>query len=222
MKPIKLLVVLLVLALLGTAAFVRFGVYNVAADDPHWPITYRFMETLRGRSIAVRASDIEVPPLDDEALVRSGAGNYESMCVACHLSPGASDTEQSLGLYPAPPTWSELGTVPPREAFWVIKHGVKMSGMPAWGKSMEDRFIWGMVALLQRFPRMTAADYEALVETSPGHSHGGGETDLGGEAPPAADDARSEEPSPRSSFEPVDDPMRSDTPQPEHDEAHPH
>ena len=158
---------LLAVVVVGAVAFVWFGMYNVAADEPHWPITHRLMETVRGRSIGTRAASIEVPALDDEVLIRSGAGNYNAMCVGCHLS---------RGLYPAPPTWSELGAVAPREAFWVIKHGVKMSGMPAWGKSMDDRSIWGIVALLQQFPRMTKARYDELVAGSGGHDHGDGES----------------------------------------------
>lgn len=226
MKSIKMLLVLLVLAAVGAGAFIWFGMFNVAADDPHWPATYRLMETVRGRSIHNRASGIEVPPLDDEALIRSGAGNYNSMCVGCHLSPGASDTELSLGLYPSPPTWSELGAVEPHQAYWVIKHGIKMSGMPAWGKSMDDQYIWGMVALMQQFPHMTAAQYEALIAASPGHDHGGGETNVRGGGMQHADGAAmSMEAAPPSSFEPGDDPMApaATPPAEEHkDDGHDH
>ena len=224
MKLIKTLVALLIVAALGAGAFIGFGVYNVAADDPHWPITYRVMETLRERSISTRSNNIEVPALDDDALIRSGAGNYHSMCVGCHLSPGASDTELSLGLYPTPPTWSELGTVDPRQAFWVVKHGVKMSGMPAWGKSMDDKYIWGMVALMQQFPKMTAARYQELVASSGGHQHGGGESMPHNDATtPDSEgaDHHSGDP-PRSSFEPVDDPMAEATPEEAHDDGHEH
>jgi mono/diheme cytochrome c family protein len=234
MKLIKMLGVLLILAVIGAGAFIGLGIYNVAADDPHWSITYRVMEMLRKRSISVRSGDIKVPPLDDEALIRSGAGNFNSMCVGCHLSPGASDTELSLGLYPTPPTWSELGTTDPREAFWVVKHGVKMSGMPAWGKSMDDQYIWGMVALMQQFPKMTAARYQELVASSGGHQHGGGEsmphndsTMPGMEGMEGADHHGGD--ASRSSFEPVDDPMApdvapaaDDAPQKTHDEGHQH
>lgn len=234
MKLIKTLVLLLILAVIGAVTFIGLGMYNVAADDPHWSITYRVMEVLRKRSISTRADDIQVPALDDETLIRSGAGNFNAMCVTCHLSPGASDTELSLGLYPVPPTWSELGTTDPREAFWVVKHGVKMSGMPAWGKSMDDKYIWGMVALMQQFPKMTAARYEELVASSGGHEHGGGEsmphTDSpmpGMEGMGGADHHAGD--TPRSSFEPVDDPMTPDTtpatdaaPQKEQDDGHQH
>jgi mono/diheme cytochrome c family protein len=207
MNLIRTLLLLLVAALLGAGAFIWFGVYNVAADDPHWSITYRAMETLRQRSIGTRSAAIQVPPLDDPALIRSGAGNYNSMCVGCHLRPDAADTELSLGLYPQPPAWSALGTVEPREAFWVIKHGIKMSGMPAWGRSMDDRYIWGMVAFMRQFPGMTAAQYQAHVAASPGHSHGGGETEVHG---PGHADEPAAEALPRSSFEPIDDPMAPD------------
>lgn len=212
MKPFKILLVLLPITIVAALGFVWFGVYNIAADDPHWKATYSLMDTLRTRSIRTRAAAIELPKLDDPALIRSGAGNYNAMCVGCHLSPGASDTELSLGLYPTPPTWSELGVTDPREAFWVIKHGVKMSGMPAWGRSMDDRYIWGMVALLQQFPKMTAAQYQTLIAESPGHDHGGGETNVRmGEDSAHMDSSMPgmNHPAdvPRSSFEPPEDPM---------------
>lgn len=226
MKAIKALLILLSVGILAAVAFVWFGVYNVAADDPHWKATYSLMDAVRSRSVSSRAADIAVPALDDPALILSGAGNYNAMCVGCHLSPGASDTELSLGLYPMPPTWSELGVVDPREAFWVIKHGVKMSGMPAWGKSMDDRYIWGMVALLQQFPRMTAAQYQTLIAESPGHDHGGGETNVRvGANMPAAAPEQSQSAA-RSSFEPPEAPIaegtRGDPEAPVADDGHQH
>jgi hypothetical protein len=57
---------------------------------------------------------------------------------------------------------------------------------------------------MQQFPGMTAAQYQARVAASDGHSHGGGETDVGGGDPHAAHEGANPE---RSSFEPVEDPM---------------
>lgn len=227
MKLLKSLFVLLLVALTFTAAFIGSGVYNVAADDPHWSITHWALDTMRDRSVRVRSTDLEVPALGDEQLIRGGAGNYDSMCATCHLSPGAADTELSLGLYPVPPAWSVLGATDPRDAFWVIKHGIKMSGMPAWGKSMDDAYVWGMVAFLQQLPGMTAEQYKVLVASSPGHSHGGGETGVGADAGHHAQgDAAHTRDSTRSSFEPIDDPTveHSDDPAPDHDshDGHPH
>jgi mono/diheme cytochrome c family protein len=218
MKLIKTLLILALLALVGAATVLWLGLYNVAADDPHWSATYRLLEVARDRSIAARASTIEVPDLNDAELIRGGAGNYSAMCVTCHLSPDAQETELSIGLYPRPPRWDELGDVDPRRAFWVLKHGIKASGMPAWGKSMDDRYLWGMVAFTQQFKTMTAAQYSAQVAVSPGHSHGGGETDVGGGDPHAGHEKPSVE---RSSFEPVEDPMAAPTDD-EYDDDHQH
>jgi len=175
MKTIIWLLSLLVLVAAGTTAFIGSGAYNVAADEPHWPFTEYAMEMVRERSIATRASGIAVPDLEDEATVRSGAGNYDAMCVGCHLRPGLERTELSNGLLPSPPNLSGDRTVEPAATFWAIKHGIKMTGMPAWGKSMDDGSIWGMVAFLQRLPDMSEVRYRELVESSEGHAHGSGD-----------------------------------------------
>jgi mono/diheme cytochrome c family protein len=167
--------VLVALAAVG-AVIIGAGLYNVAADEPHGSLVFRVLETARARSIAVRADDIEAPQLDDPAMVRRGAGNYDAMCVGCHLAPGKAESELSAGLYPAPPDLTEHAHIKPAEVFWVIKHGIKATGMPAWGKSMEDRHIWDLVALVRKLPSLSAEQYAAEVEASEGHSHGGGES----------------------------------------------
>lgn len=173
LKTLALLVVLGVLLALG---FVFSGVYNIGADDPHTPMVYKMLETMRDRSILARSDDLEVPNLDDPALLRSGAGNYHAMCTGCHLMPGMADTEISRGLYPRPPNLTKRPPGAPARDFWIIKHGIKATGMPAWGESMSDEYIWGMVAFVQKLPTLGADQYEAAVAASGGHQHGGGET----------------------------------------------
>jgi len=167
-------------ALAALSGFVWSGSYNIAADEPHSSPVYAVLNTLRERSIKVRADALPVPELGDPARIRQGAGNYDAMCVGCHLAPGAAATELSAGLYPAPPNLSKA-PVAAAEAFWVIKHGIKASGMPAWGKSMGDEYLWNLVAFVQQLPALDAARYAALVASSGGHSHGGGETMTHGE-----------------------------------------
>lgn len=171
MKKIVCLLGLLVLVVIGTSVFIWSGAYDVAADEPHWALTEYAMETTRERSVASRASGIVVPALDDESLIRAGAGNYDAMCAGCHLKPGLGKTELSSGLYPPPPDLARKRIADPAAAFWVIKHGMKMSGMPAWGRSMDDRYIWGMVAFLRLLPDMPQDRYAELVEASAGHAH---------------------------------------------------
>jgi hypothetical protein len=175
-NSLSLVGVLAVVATAIVAGVVWSGVYNIGADDAHTRPVYALLETVRDRSIEARASALVVPDLRDEALVRQGAGNYDSMCTGCHLAPGMAPTELSKGLYPRPPDFTTAAAGDPKHHFWVIKHGIKASGMPAWGLSMDDRYVWGMVAFLQRLPKLDAAQYRALVSSSGGHSHGGGES----------------------------------------------
>jgi hypothetical protein len=169
--------ILALAALLIVVGYMWSGSYDIGADSAHSRPVFSMLQTLRERSIVTRAGRLHPPPnLNDMALIRQGAGNYDAMCTGCHLGPGIEPTELSRGLYPAPPNLSKAGEFVPSHHFWVIKHGIKASGMPAWGKSMGDEYIWGMVAFLQQLPKLDAAHYKALVASSGGHSHGGGES----------------------------------------------
>ena len=173
---------LLVFALIG----VYSGVFNVAADDPHWGVTSRLIETARDRSIASRTKDIAVPAnLSDEKLVASGAGEYAEMCTGCHLAPGMQDTEMRTGLYPKPPNLAEPGArLAPAQQFWIIKHGLKMTGMPAWGLTHDDEIIWSIVAFLQKLPELSPAKYKELIDAGEGgHHHEGMDHDEHGASP---------------------------------------
>jgi mono/diheme cytochrome c family protein len=175
MTALKLLLLALMAALAGAIGFAYSGAFNVAADNPHWPLTASLMETTRDRSIALRARDVEAPPaLGDASLIAMGAEHYSEMCTECHLAPGMAETEIRAGLNPKPPELAKLATRrTPAQAFWIIKHGLKMTGMPAWGATHDDRSVWALVAFLQKLPELSRPQYEALVaEGGRGeHSH---------------------------------------------------
>lgn len=164
---------------LAVGVVITTGVVNVAADVPHSPLTLRVLEYARERSIAVQLRDIQIPQnLADSEQVRRGAGNYAAMCANCHLAPGVADSEIRSGLYPKPPRLAEpSATSQSRNAardFWIIKHGIKASGMPAWAPGgMEDDAIWDLAAFLQRLPALSKEAYEQLVASSGGHFHAG-------------------------------------------------
>lgn len=162
------LTVAAVLAILaaGAGIFVYSGLYDIGADDHHTRPVFDMLQTLRDRSIQRRAEDIKVPNLDDPRLILKGAGQYAAMCTGCHLAPGMDDSELRVGMYPQPPNLSRIH-VDPRQAFWVIKHGIKMSAMPAWGASHDDATIWSMVAFLQKLPGMSAQEYKDIVARAP-------------------------------------------------------
>lgn len=105
MNKLKLLLGLAASALLASLAFLYSGLYNIGADDQHLRPVYWALETLRERSIAVRAGQIDVPALDDPQMLLAGGADYNDMCSGCHLKPGKASSDISSGLYPRPPIW---------------------------------------------------------------------------------------------------------------------
>jgi len=173
MKLIGVVFAILLVIAAAAAIFAYSGAFDVAADVPHSALVAWMMEIVRDRSIAVRTKEIQAPALDDPKLITEGAEHYASMCVGCHLAPGIKDSEIRTGLYPQPPNLTEHTNATPAEMFWVIKHGVKMTAMPAWGKTHDDQSIWSLVAFSQKLPELSPEQYEALVHASsePHHEH---------------------------------------------------
>ena len=158
---------LALLLIAGVAAFVHSGFYDVSADSPHSDAVFWLMKTTRNRSIEVHATD-EVPSnLADPKRVASGAAQYDEMCTSCHLAPGMERTEISRGLYPRAPELRRPSQMTSAERFWVIKHGIKMTGMPAWGMTHDDEILWDIVAFLNKLPELSAEQYRSLVKSAP-------------------------------------------------------
>jgi mono/diheme cytochrome c family protein len=152
------------------------GAYDVGADQPHSAPLRAFLSIVREHSALRRAHSIRVPPLDDPQRVREGAEHYSAMCVDCHLAPGITVSEIRAGLTPAPPNLSQQ-VLDPRIAFWTIKHGVKMTGMPAWGKTHDDEEIWNIVSFVHQLPRMTPGEYRAFAASAEIEGHADGHND---------------------------------------------
>jgi len=182
-KIIGTFVVLAVLGVAGAVAFIYSGIYNVAADDPHLPITYWALQTARDRSIKVHAAGI-VPPadLDSQARIVAGTSHFSTHCAECHSAPGVEAEDLAEGMYPKPPVLTNVShRFTPGELFWILKNGIKMSGMPSWGDHGDDA-LWNAVAFLEKLPGMTPEAYGKLVvaaQAAGGHHMHGGATDGG-------------------------------------------
>jgi mono/diheme cytochrome c family protein len=163
MKLIQAVIIVLVVGVVGAVLLAYAGAFNVAADVPHGRLTYNFLEMLRDRSIAVRAGEIRVPQLDDPKMIAAGAAHYAEMCSGCHLAPGLSGSEIREGLYPQPPKLIESKSLLPAREFWVIKHGIWTTAMPAWGTTHSDTAIWNIVAFLRKLPDMQVDEYKKLT-----------------------------------------------------------
>jgi mono/diheme cytochrome c family protein len=171
------------LVLVGAAAVAIYaGLYNIAADVPHTQPVYWLFETVRDRSVAARARNITIPnDLDDSNRISRGAGQYAEICSGCHLAPGMKRTEISRGIYPRAPELRRKTDLTPAEQFWIVKHGVKMTGMPAWGVTHDDELLWDVVMFVRKLPELTPEQYETLVKNAPKHEELMQEMEAGGE-----------------------------------------
>jgi len=159
--------ILVILAVIG-GIVIYSGAYNIGADAPHSSLVFETLEQLRDRSIARHARAVSVPnDLNSPKRIAAGAALYDEMCTACHLGPGVERSELSQGLYPSAPELAEGDDLSPAEQFWVIKHGVKLTAMPAWGKTHDDQLIWDMVAFVRQMPKLSAQQYRAAVASAP-------------------------------------------------------
>lgn len=170
---VKCLAVAAGVAVVAGVGFIYSGYYPMGADEPHNDLTHWALETLRERSIARASNDILVPTdLNSSERLLAGGADYNDMCAACHLKPGVTQSDFTLGLYPEPANLSQIATLQndaerlARQRFWIIKHGIKASGMPAWGPGHDDERIWSMVAFLQRLPELSPQQYQILTARS--------------------------------------------------------
>ena len=153
-----------VAALLAGILFIYSGIYNVAALEQHGPIANWLFPTVALQSIGRRAEDITVPNLDDPARVARGLVLYRQDCLQCHGAPGEAPEPFAMGLMPGAPPLAQVGREwPPKEIYWAVRHGIKMTAMPAWRYRMTDHELWDVVAFVEALPRLTPADYRAKV-----------------------------------------------------------
>ncbi len=169
MKLFLILLVILGFLIAAGAVLVWSGSYNIAATVPHWKVTHLFLEEVRERSISAHSRGIIVPSLINPKLIEAGFRNYHEMCRLCHGAPGYSQTEIAKGLYPPPPDLTKEESVKDRndaQFYWVIKNGIKMTGMAAFGPTHKEQELWGIVAFLKKLPSLKPEEYKAMVRAA--------------------------------------------------------
>ncbi len=171
----------LALAVLLGLAFVWSGAYNIAASDPHYDAVRWVFETTMKNSVERRAEDVEAPARFTDAQIREGFVEFDAMCVHCHGAPGEEAADWARGMRPEPPALAEKATHwNSAQVFWIVKHGIKMSAMPAFGATHDDETLWKIVAFVERLPSLSPEAYaqlreevgEGAVAGHGGHAHG--------------------------------------------------
>jgi cytochrome c553 len=168
LPPFRMLVrcaaVLVVIGVVGGFLTIWSGIYDVAASRGHWPGFELLLKFGMRSSVRTHAWWIDVPPLDDPDRVRRGAAHYQQGCAPCHGSPAGPSMLVVRRMLPEPsdlktkvPTWKA------NELFWIVKNGLKYTGMPAWPTLQRDDEVWDMVAFLRELPDTAPERYLQLA-----------------------------------------------------------
>jgi cytochrome c1 len=165
------LAALLVLAAAAAAAVVWSGVYDVAANHPHLQPVHTLLETTMHRSVRRHARQLVEPAdLQSARRLQRGAACYRQHCQACHGGPGTAVEPAARSMQPLPgPLVDAAARWKVTEVYWITRHGIKMSGMPAWQHRLDDDDLWSVTAFVQALRGHTAASYrEAMAAAPPG------------------------------------------------------
>ena len=157
------IVVLIVIPILVVA----FGGINMGADGGPGALEAVLASWTVNRSVSVRAPDEQNPHANDAAAIADGLHHYREMCVQCHGAPGVKTAEFAVGLEPAPPNLSdEANDWTDGQLFWIVKHGIRMTGMPAFGSTHSDDDIWKIVAFVRQLDHLTAEQKSQLKKAA--------------------------------------------------------
>jgi mono/diheme cytochrome c family protein len=167
MRFIWRFVAALVVLLAGALAVTYSGAYNVAANVPDVGIVNWLLSTNMQRSVVRHARSINAPAQLTDQQAKDGLRIYKETCVYCHGAPGKDPGDIGKGLNPEPPYLPDtVGRWSGAELFWIIKHGIKMTGMASYGAVHKDDEIWNLVAFVQRLPKMTPEQYGQMERAS--------------------------------------------------------
>ncbi len=154
------------IAVLGalTGAFVLYsGWYNVGATVQHWQPVYTLLERGMHNSVRHHARDIQAPDLAAPQMLRRGAILYRAHCLQCHGAPGVAPAAIGMSMQPVPGSLVDASKRwKAGEMYWITRHGIKLSGMPAWAFRMSDGDLWSVVAFLGELPALSPQAYADL------------------------------------------------------------
>ena len=159
----------LVVAVVAALAITYSGSYNVAANVPDPGLVSWLLSTNMQRSVTTHAQAVKAPAQLTDEQARQGLRIYKETCVNCHGAPGKDPSDIGKGLNPEPPYLPDtVGRWTSAQLFWIIKNGIKMTGMASYGAVHNDDEIWALVAFVQRLPNMTPEQYAKMEQASDG------------------------------------------------------
>ncbi len=141
----------------GMYAYVRQGHVDPRADIPVSSFEKNQAMAALDSSIDRRSPETKNPVAADEANLTAGIKLYQSNCSGCHGDITHAESPLSESFYPrAPQFMHDAPDMPENQNFYLIKHGIRWSGMPAWEHVMTDQQIWQVVTFLSHMDKLSA------------------------------------------------------------------
>jgi mono/diheme cytochrome c family protein len=124
-------------------------------------------------SMEKRAPDAKNPFANNPSVLSSGIAHYRENCVMCHGAPNVKPAELAEGLNPPVPRLytDDAQSLSDGKLFWIIKNGIRMTGMPAFGETHSDEEIWHIVTFVRHLPNITDAERETLKPAASDMEH---------------------------------------------------
>jgi thiosulfate dehydrogenase len=164
-----------VMALLAEFTWVRFGFVNPRADIPENGFERSLAMPALDASVDHRASNLKNPIQPTEANLIAGIKIYQANCASCHGDIRRRQSMFADALYPRAPQFMEdPPDMPENENFYIIEHGVRLSGMPAWGKILNQQQAWQLTTFLKdmdKLPPDVATEWKKMAEVDAQQAH---------------------------------------------------
>jgi mono/diheme cytochrome c family protein len=161
-------------AVLSVLVFIWISGRGMSARAQPGRIETVIAQTMRRLAVPRSDRNKQNPVAPSPEIIAAGMAHYADHCAACHANDGSGETEIGLGLYPKPPDMRLAGTqsLTDGELFYIIENGVRLTGMPAWGKGTPEdtEASWHLVHFIRELPRLTPhqiAEMEALNPRPP-------------------------------------------------------
>ena len=152
------LVASVIVAVIAAYAVLQSGLIPANADASPGGLELWIAGTSLDATLRKEAPKGPNPVVLSGASLIEGISLYGQHCAICHGTAAGSSSASPVakGLYPAPPQLAEDGVEDDTEgvSYWKIKHGIRLTGMPAWGRSLTDRQIWTLALFLKHMDKL--------------------------------------------------------------------
>jgi mono/diheme cytochrome c family protein len=168
MKGFFFAVLMLILILALGMGFIWTGFVNMRADNPPSKMETTLAGHAMDASVARAAPDLTNPVISDEANLTAGARVYRDRCSLCHGDPAHPKSPLATSFSPpAPQFMTKMADMPQNQNFYIVEHGIRWTGMPAWKNILSEQQVWQTVTFLSKMHELPPAPLQVFTESPP-------------------------------------------------------